>query len=148
MLKRLLAYFYSARQPDAPYHHPVLGSFEVVPDIGWGKTVQIDGRTVKLHLGSNGELPKQEMLDCMQYWIDNWTSRRTEINSYINKECKEWLLYATAPSADQLLLSSIDVLWPDHPWSCIMYLDLPGDEYRLFHISFDGHSPTGFAFDD
>ena len=148
MFKRLLSYFNAPRLPDAPYHHPVLGKFDVVPDIGWGTTMQLAGNTVKLHLGSDGDLPKQEMLNCLQYWIDNWTKRRSEINAYITEECKNWLLYDTAPAADQLLLSSIDVLWPDHPWSCMMYLDLPGDEFRLFHISFDGHNPTGFAYDD
>lgn len=147
MLKRLLAYFARPRRLVVPYIHPELGRFDFVPEIGWEKNIDFDGRRIDLYLGSKGEIPNQSMLDCLQYWIDNWAKRRLEINAYITLQGQSWFPHDTPPVADELLLSSIEILWPETPWTCMIYLDLPGDDERLFHITFNGHVPTGFAYD-
>lgn len=147
MLKRLLTYFASPKRPAVPFHHPELGTFEFTAGVGWGKTIDIDSRPVQLYLGSDGEMPSQAMLDCLGYWINNWMTRRPEFNEYIDHECQSWPPHDIGPKANRLLLSSIEILWPEKPWSCMIYLNLPGDDERQFHLTFDGRVPTGFAYD-
>ncbi len=144
---RLFAYFALPKIAAAPFNHPELGAFDLVPEVGWEKSIDLDGRRMQLKLGSNGELPNQGMLDCLRYWIDNWVTRRAEINEYITQEGRSWFPHDTAPEASQLLLSSIEILWPENPWTCMVYLDLSEDDERHFHITFNGHVPVGFAYD-
>ena len=75
MLKRLFAYFARPKIPDVTFDHPELGAFDLEQDVGWEKSIDFDGRRIQLNLGSNGEVPNQSMLDCLQYWIDNWVAR-------------------------------------------------------------------------
>jgi hypothetical protein len=147
MLKRLLSYFASAKLPEVPYHHPELGTFDFTAGVGWGKTIDIDGRHVQVYLGSNGQMPSQPMLDCLGYWISNWMTRRPEFNEYIDQECRSWPPHDIGPEANRLSLSSIEILWPEQPWSCMIYLNLPGDDERQFHLTFDERVPIGFAYD-
>lgn len=113
MLKRLLAYFARPTLPDVLYDHPELGTFDFIPEVGWGKSIDVDGHRIQLYLGSNGEMPSQSMLDCLHYWIGNWVTRRSEINEYITQQCRSWLPHDTGPGANRLFLSSIEILWPE-----------------------------------
>ncbi len=144
--RRLFENFMRPKISVAPFHHPVLGAFDFVQDVGWEKSIELDGRRVELNLGSNGEMPNQSMLDCLQYWIGNWVTRRSEINEYMMQEGRSWYPHDTTPDASQLLLDSIEILWPEKPWTCMVYLELPDDE-RHFHVTFDGRVPIGFAYD-
>lgn len=146
MLKRLLTYFTRPKLPDIPFHHPELGTFDFVPGVGWGKTIDVDGRHVQLYLGSDGEIPNQSMLECLGYWVSNWLTRLPEFNDYIDQECRSWPPHDIGPEANRLSLSSIEILWPEKPWSCMIYLTSDDDE-RQFHLTFDGCVPTGFAYD-
>ncbi len=147
MLTRLLKYFSRSSRPEILFDHSELGSFEFLQEVGWGKLIDFDGHRIQVHLGSNGEIPNQSVLDCLQYWLDNWATRRSEINEYITQQGRSWLPHDTPPEASELVLSSIAILWPETPWACMIYLDLPGDDERQFHVTFKGHEPTGFAYD-
>lgn len=147
MLQRLIAYFTRYRIPTGTYCHPKLGIFEFVKGVGWRRFLDIDGEGVEVILGSNGELPNSTMLECLECWISNLGNRRSEINDYIELECRSWPPHDLGPEADRLILSSVELLWPEKPWSCMIYLALPEDDERQFHISFDGVVPTAFAYD-
>jgi len=147
MLTRFLAYFARSKLPDASFDHPDLGSFDFVPEIGWGKSIDFDGHPIQIYLGSNGEIPNQSMLDCLRYWIDNWVKRRPGINEYIARKGRSWIPHDTPPEANELFLNSIEILWPENPWTCMIYFVLREDDERRFHVTFNGYVPTGFAYD-
>ncbi len=144
--RRLFAFFARPKIAVAAFNHRELGAFDFVQDVGWEKSIDFDGRRIVINLGSNGEEPNQSTLDCLQYWIENWVARRSEMNEYMTQQSRSWYPHDSAPDASQLFLTSIEILWPEKPWTCMVYLELLDDE-RYFHLTFDGHVPVGFAFD-
>ena len=147
MLERLRALFLRTKPPAFSFSHPELGEFEFIPGLGWGKLTDIDGCQVQLYLGSDGEVPSQSMLDCLDYWINNWASRRVEIDDFITREVQSWPPDDWGPCANRLILSSIEVLWSEKPWTCMIYLNSPDDDERDFHLTFEGQIPIEFAYD-
>jgi hypothetical protein len=147
MLQRLFAYFTRRRLPVEAYCHPELGGFEFVTGVGWRKFLDIDSQSVEVFLGSDGDPPNATMLECLEYWIKSWGNRRPEINDYMEHECRSWPPHDTGPQVERLSLCSIEILWPEKPWLCMIYLTLSDDDERQFHLTFDGLDPTGFAYD-
>ncbi|MFM8397224.1 MAG: hypothetical protein ACKOAH_05280 [Pirellula sp.] len=48
----------------------------------------------------------------------------------------------------ELKIQSIYILWKDNPTACVIYFDLNDEDYRQFHMTFDGLTPTAFTYDD
>lgn len=135
-------------KPIVPFVDPVLGEFAFDDDLGW-KTRLIFGDTeAELVLGSDGEKPPDEMLQTARMWLSNWHLEKPRILDYIRKELRQWTVEPDLPDPDRFVLQSINVLWPDEPNTCMIYLDYPGDEIRLWHVTLNRTTPRGFAYDD
>jgi hypothetical protein len=148
MLKRFANLFRRKPIPTAPLLDNDLGEFLFVRDIGWHKKVMLETRLVDLYLGSDGENPSTVMLDTAKYWVANWESRRNELNQYMESELGTWPDEELRFDPHELKIHSIEILWTDRPTTCMIYFDLNDDDFRQFHLTFDGLSPTGFAYDD
>lgn len=134
--------------PQYPYVHPSLGSFDFDAELGWKRVCAMDGRDVEVVIGSDGEMPSEEMATAVESWVLNWPKRRQEVHEYIGKELSAWRPEWHPTSADRLALSSINVLWPDSPDTVMLYFIDPEDDIRLWHATYRGREPLGFAFDD
>jgi hypothetical protein len=147
MLDRFRALFVRTKPPALSFVHPKLGDFKYIPGHGWRKVVKIEGCQFMLYLGSDGEVPSSSMLDCLDYRMSNWHKRRREIDEYITTEVQLWPSDELLPQAHRLLLSSIEILWREKPWTCMIYLKSSDDDERDFHLTFEGQFPIGFAYD-
>jgi hypothetical protein len=148
MLDRLAKFFRRRAVPVEPFIDEVLGDFLFVRDIGWQKKVLLEGRLVNLHLGSCGENPSDEMRDTAKYWVNNWESRRHELNQYMESALRTWPEEELRFAPQELKIQSIYILWKDNPTACVIYFDLNDEDYRQFHMTFDGLTPTAFTYDD
>jgi hypothetical protein len=148
MLDRLAQFFRRRAVPTEPFIDDDLGEFLFVRDIGWQKKVMLEGRLVNLYLGSDGKNPSDEMRDTAKYWIANWESRRHELNQYMESAIRTWPEEELLFALQELKIQSIEILWTDAPTTCMIYFDLNDEDYRQFHLTFDGLTPTGFAYDD
>jgi hypothetical protein len=148
MLKRFANLFRRKPIPTAPLLDNDLGEFLFVRDIGWHKKVMLETRLVDLYLGSDGENPSSVMLETAKYWVANWESRRNELNQYMESELGTWPDEELRFDPHELKIHSIEILWTDRPTTCMIYFELNDDDFRQFHLTFDGLLPTGFAYDD
>jgi|GEM_PF-1204259 len=149
MFQKIKALFRSTpRQAIVPFVDPVLGEFAFDADLGWKKRVHIGDTEIEVVIGSDGEIPSDEMVRIARMWVQNWTSEKPRLLDYIRNELAGWKVEPGIPDPDRFTLDSINVLWPDHPNTCMIYLNCPGDEYRGWHITLDDRTPRGFAYDD
>lgn len=149
MFHKLRALFRSPpRGPIVPFVDPVLGEFAFDSDLGWKKRVYVGDTEVEVVIGSHGERPPVEMVRIARMWIANWNSEKPRLLEYIRNELAGWTFESNIPDPARFTLESINVLWPAHPNTCMIYLTYPGDEYRAWHITLDGATPRGFAYDD
>ena len=128
----------------------VLGEFAFDNDLGWKKRIDFGNGEAELVIGSDGEIPTDEMIQTARFWTENWSSEKPRILNYIRKELEleEWTFEPDLPIPDRFTLQSVIVLWPDAPNTSMIYLDYPGDEIRSWHVTFNGTTPRGFAYDD
>ncbi len=148
MFDRLIKLFRRRPIPSEPFVDPILGEFHFVRDIGWSRKISLGGGAIDLNLGSDGELPSNQMLNTAIYWIDHWELRWPQLKEFIRTDLKSWPTEEILPDPEKLSIRSIDVLWTLHPEACMIYLELPDDDFRQFHLTFLGEEPTGFAYDD
>lgn len=136
------------REPIASLNDPVLGEFAFDKELGWKKCVHVGDSEAEVVIGSDGELPSDEMIRIARMWVANWTAEKPRLVQYIRKELAGWTFEPDIPDPDRFTLESINVLWPDHPNTCMIFLSFPGDEDRAWHITLEGMKPQGFAYDD
>ena len=149
MFQKLKSLFRSTpREPIVPFVDPVLGEFAFDNDLGWKKRVHIGDTEAEVVIGSDGEIPSDEMIQIARMLVANWSSEKPRLVEYIRNELAGWTFEPDIPDAARFTLESINVLWPDYPNTCMIYLNYPGDEYRAWHITLDYTTPRGFAYDD
>lgn len=150
MFRAFARLFHTKSVPKRPYWDPVLGEFAFDPDSGWTKRVRLDGRDVELVLGSEGNPPPAAMLETARFWLAEWPRERPKVVDYIRRELQrnDWSGEPGLPDPDKFELESINLLWSDSPHICMLYFHYPGDDVRLWHVTFDGFTPRGFAYDD
>ena len=148
MWTRIKRLFAAQEFPQRPYVHPSLGTFDFDVGLGWKTTYRIDGRDVDVVIGSDGESPSTQMANTAADWALHWAELRQAVLEYIGKELSTWKSEWYPTEANRLVLSSINVLWPDSPTTTMLYFDDPDDEIRLWHATYEGREPKGFAFDD
>lgn len=140
------------KPPIAPFVDSVLGEFVFDSDLGWKKRIRFGDGEAELVIGSDGEIPSDEMIRTARMWVQNWSSEKSRILDYIRNELRqwtfEWSFEPNLPDPDRFLLESVHVLWPHDPAACMIYFDNPGDRIRAWHITLDGTTPRGFAYDD
>ncbi|MEX2168877.1 MAG: hypothetical protein WD851_06180 [Pirellulales bacterium] len=149
MFQKFKALFRNApRQPIVPFVDQVLGEFTFDNELGWKKRIDVGDTEAELVIGSDGETPSDEMVRTARTWVANWCSEKPRLIEYIRNELLGWKFEPDPPNPIRFTLQSINVLWPDQPSTCMIYLDYPGDESRAWHITLDGTTPRGFAYDD
>lgn len=148
MFGRIKQLFRQSEPPAYPYIHPSLGAFAFERGTGWKRVCPIEGRRVEVVIGSDGELPSQQMADTARDWVENWEVLRPFVVDYIEREVSSWQPNWHPPSTARLLLSSINVLWTDLPTTAMLYFDDPEDNIRCWHATYRGREPQGLAFDD
>ncbi len=148
MFERIAKYFGRGPNPTEPFVDDQLGEFVFVRAIGWQKKVMLEGRIVNLLLGSDGEWPSPQMRDTAVYWLANFERRRPEFNDVIRAEIQTWPTEELLFFPEDLKLQSIEILWPNRSTVCMIYFELNDDDYRQFHLTFDGPEFRGFAYDD
>ena len=149
MFQKLKALFRNTpRQPIEPFVDPVLGEFAFDNDLGWKKRIDVGETQAELVIGSDGEIPSDEMTQTARLWVANWCSEKPRLLEYIRNELAGWTFEPDIPDPLRFTLESINVLWPDQPNTCMIYLVYPEDEFRAWHITLDGTTPRGFAYDD
>lgn len=138
------------RAPIMPFIDRGLGEFEFDDDLGWKKRVDFGDVEAELVIGSDGELPSDEMIETARMWTEKWCSEKPRILGYVRKELRDgdWTFEPDLPNPDRFVLQSINVLWADEPKLSMIYLEYPGDEIRCWHVTCDGTTPQGFAYDD
>lgn len=122
-----------------------LGQFTFDPDLGWTKQVALGARQIELVLGCDGVPPSEAMLQTARSWLEGWSSQFPRILDYIRAQTRNW---ANPPQPEEFEVESVNILWTDKPNACMIYFHRPGDAFRLWHITFYGFEPRGFAFDD
>ena len=126
----------------------MLGQFEFDRDLGWKRRVILGGSDVEVVLGSNGDVPSDEMLQTARSWVAAWPLEHPKILKYIHAEIQKWPNELNPPVPEKLEVESINILWRDKPTACMIYFKYPGDSIRLWHLTLYGFEPHGFAFDD
>jgi hypothetical protein len=148
MFRALNKLFRKEEAPKEPFVDPVLGQFTFEHGLGWKAQVVLGERQAELVLGSDGEAPSGEMLQSAKTWLDQWPSQHPKIIEYIGRELRGWSDEPNLPVPDKLEVESINLLWSDKPTTSMIYLHYPGDDIRVWHVTFDGFEPKGFAYDD
>ena len=147
MFRFIADLFRTPSLPQAPFVDPILGEFTFDSDLGWKRTVVIDNSDVEIVLGSDGEPPDAAMLQTARSWVQTWPTQKSRMIDYARGEILNWVIEPNPPSADDLIIQSINILWPDDPETCMIYFQNPGDDIRLFHLTLNGLEPGGFAYD-
>ena len=150
MFRVLRSLFRQVRVPAAPFVDEVLGTFRFDTDLGWKTLVTINGAEVELVIGSDGEEPSHDMIRTARMLASEWPNRWPLLLDYMGNELEGegWKMEPDLPNPERFILQSINVLWPDAPTTSMAYFDYPGDDIRLWHITLDGFTPRGFAYDD
>ena len=137
-----------ALNPIEPFVDTVLGEFAFDRDLGWKRQVVLGGQQAQLVLGSGGEPPSEAMLQTARSWLENWNSQFPKIVAYIRSELRGWSDEPNLPQPEKFEVGSVNILWSDKPDACMVYFHYPGDDIRLWHVTFYGFEPHGFAYDD
>jgi hypothetical protein len=135
-------------QPTEPFVDTVLGEFAFDRDLGWKKHLVLGGQQAELVLGSDGEPPSEAMLQTARSWLESWSSQLPKIAGYIRSELRGWSDEPNLPQPEKFEVESVSILWRDKPEASMIYFHYPGDENRLWHVTFYGFEPQGFAYDD
>jgi hypothetical protein len=99
-------------------------------------------------LGSDGEDPSDEMLQTVKSWIEAWPVHAPKIIEYFRCKLHGCSGKPNMPVPEKFEVESINILWKDKPKTCMIYFHYPGDEYRLWHVTFERFEPRGLAYDD
>ncbi|TWT75774.1 hypothetical protein CA13_65540 [Planctomycetes bacterium CA13] len=148
MWKRIKLFFAAQELQRRPFVHPTLGTFEFDVDLGWKRNCRLDGHDVDVVIGSDGETPSTDMANTAADWVSHWDILRESVIDYAEKELSTWKPEWHPTVANRLVLSSINILWPNAPTTIMLYFDDPHDDIRSWHATFEGREPKGFAFDD
>jgi hypothetical protein len=140
--------FRKAEDPKEPFIDPVLGEFNFDAELGWKKIVSLAGKEAELILGSDGEVPPDKMLRAARAWVKEWPVQFPKIVEYVAHELREWNDEPNLPDPGKFEVESINFLWKDKPTTCLIYFRNPGDDIRVWHATFEGFEPCGFAYDD
>jgi hypothetical protein len=135
-------------KPIEPFADNVLGQFTFDRDLGWKTHVLLGGQSAELILGSAGEPPSEAMLKTARSWVDSWTLQFPKIIEYIRGQLQSWSGEPDLPQPGELEVESVNILWSDKPDAAMIYFHYPGDDIRLWHVTFYGFEPNGFADDD
>src|SRR4051812_12859657 len=131
-----------------PFVDPVLGPFAFDRDLGWKKQIALGDTSAELVLGSEGEPPSAQMLRTASSWVQEWPSQFPRIIEYLRRELGGWSDEPNLPFPEKFEVESINILWRDQPETSMVYFHYPGDDIRLWHVTFHGFEPRGFAYDD
>ena len=127
---------------------PVLGEFSFDQSLGWKKNIMLGTVDAELVLGSNGEAPPNEMLETARSWVADWILEFPKIREYIRSELGNWIIEPNLPSPDDFEVESINFLWKQKPTTSMIFFHVPDDEFRMWHVTFEGFEPKGLAYDD
>ena len=148
MFRALGRLFQKEEPPKEPFVDPVLGQFSFDRDLGWKKQLVLGDTQAELVLGSDNEPPSEEMLRTAKSWVDEWRSQLPKIIDYIRSELRGWAGDPNLPTPEKFEVASINILWRDKPETSMIYFHYPGDDIRLWHVTFQRFEPQGFAYDD
>jgi hypothetical protein len=148
MFRGLSKLFRSDNAPKEPFVDEVLGEFTFDRELGWKKQIVLAGKDTELLLGSDGEPPSAEMLATARSWVDEWPSQHPKVVDYIRAAFREGSDKPNIPIPDKFEIDSINIMWRDKPTMSMIYLHYPGDDIRLWHLTFDGFEPKGIGCDD
>lgn len=148
MWTRIIQLFRASKVPRRSYIHPALGTFEFHVGVGWKRYCRVDGHDVEVAIGSDGEMPSADMASTVTDWALHWADLRQAVVEYIDRELSTWNQEWHPTVANRLVLSSIQVPWPDSPTTTMLYFDDPDDDSRSWHVTYEGGEPKGFAFDE
>ena len=148
MFRTLGKMFRKEEASKQPFVDPRLGQFTFDRDLGWKKQFALGDTNVELVLGSGGEPPSDQMLRTAKSWMDEWRSQFPKIIEYIRRELADWSDEPNLPVPEKFEVESINILWRDKPETSMVYLHYPGDDIRLWHVTFHGFEPQGFVYDD
>jgi len=148
MFRALSKLFRKEKALKESFVDPVFGEFTFTRGLGWKKQVDLGSTRAELVLGSDGELPSEEMLRSANAWVDEWRSQFPKIIEYIRRELRCWTDEPNLPIPEEFEVESIHLLWPDKPEASMIYFKYPGDDIRAWHVTFHKFEPHGFAYDD
>jgi len=148
MFRALTKLLSKSEIPKEPFVDQALGEFTFDRDLGWKKQILLAGKEVDLVLGYDGKPPSEQMLQTAKSWIDGWPSQLPRIVEYIRRELRAWRDKPNQPVPERFEVDSINILWRDEPNASMIYFHYPGDDIRLWHVTFYGFDPNGFACDD
>lgn len=148
MFREIKNLFSKSQEPKPPFVHPVLGTFDFERDLGWKTKIVLEGCEAELILGSDGEPPPDLMLQTATAWVNNWQTQHPNIVQYIRNELQGWSNEPNLPIPEKLEVKSINLLWTSQPTTSMIEFNYPGDDIRIWHITFEGFTPNGLAYDD
>ena len=148
MFRALTKLLRKPEPPRAPFVDQALGEFAFDRDLGWKKQVVLGGKKAELVLGSDGDAPSEEMLQTARSWVSGWSAELPKMIEYIRTELRKWAGEPSLPDPDKFEVESVNILWRDKPNASMIYFHYPGDDIRLWHVTFYGFEPHGFAYDD
>ena len=147
MFRFLANLFRPPTKPD-PFFDDRFGEFQFANDLGWQTMARFGDSNAELVLGSDGENPSEEMLAAGKAWIDDWDDEFPRLIEFIRNEIETWTFEPDPPIAENLTIDSLNILWPNLPNICMIYFTDPNDDIRHYHLTLDGRTPNGFAYDD
>ena len=148
MFRALAKLLHKSEAPKEPFADQALGQFAFSSGLGWKNQIVLGGKKAELVLGSDGESPSDEMIQTAKSWIDAWPEQFPKIIEYIRSELRNWSGEPNLPVPEKFEVESINILWRDKPTTSMIYFHYPGDDIRLWHVTFHGFEPHGFAYDD
>jgi hypothetical protein len=148
MFRSLTKLLRKPETPKEPFVDRTLGQFAFERGLGWKKQILLGGRGAELVLGSDGDPPSDEMLQTARSWIDAWPTQFPKIIEYIRHEFSGWVGEPNMPVPEKFEVESINILWSNKPDTSMIYLHYPGDDIRLWHVTFHAFEPSEVAYDD
>ena len=137
-----------SRTPREPILDPVLGALNPRDGKGWSARLHLDGKEIELLIGADDGPPMDEMIETARMWTREWNAQYPRVVDYLRKELSPLVEMGESLDPEKFVVETIQIQWSKRPNTCMLYLSYPGDEWRLWHIDFDGLDPSGLAFDD
>jgi hypothetical protein len=148
MFHALTKLFRKPEPPKQPFVDSLLGQFVFDRDLGWKKQIVLLGKSAELVIGSDGPVPSDAMVQTARSWVSAWPTQFPKVIEYIRKELGKWADEPNLPDPEKFEVESVNILWDDKPDASMIYFRYPGDDIRLWHVTFHGLEPRGFAYDD
>lgn len=137
-----------ASKEQTGYSDPTLGTFSYQQGIGWIGSLVIGRVSVKLVIGSDGELPSDRVLRSMKNTVANLQTIQATIIEFATVQLRTaaWCSEPNLPDPSAWTLSSIQILWGNDPDFVFVYFKSELDE-RDWFVSIRNEVPVELSYD-